>query len=63
LTACNDPKRSAFACAGEPQQFSVGRVDRAVNDKPRTGRYGGGIELHQNSDFAATPAAAISGAG
>jgi hypothetical protein len=34
-----------------------------VGDEPHTGRTGRGVELHQNSDLAATPAALISGAG
>jgi hypothetical protein len=34
-----------------------------VGDELRPGRTRRGIELHQNSDFAATPAAVISGAG
>ena len=45
------------------QRLGIGRAERVVSDEPHAGRHRRGIELHQNSDFAAAAAASTSGAG
>src|SRR5262249_25938246 len=58
----DDPERRALARAAEPQRLLVGRTDRVVGDEPSPGRRSRGVELHQNSDFAAAVAALTIGA-
>ena len=52
-----------LARARKRERFRVGRADGVVADEPHAGCRRCGIELHQNSDFAATIAALSSGAG
>ena len=58
-----DPERPRFAAPRQRQSFGVGRRQRVVGQKAKTGRRGRGIKPHQNRERAAALAAPTSGPG
>src|ERR1041384_6606447 len=63
LARRRDPERSTLAAARKHERFGIGRAEGLVRDMSNAGLAGVCVQRHQNNDFAAVPAAAISGPG